>query len=94
MLPEGFQWAKALQHDKVETAVLLGATEVARLHERLDGLWFVRLESYRGVHEPLLKRDCTSFEQGKIGVELWVQRHEARLRSEVEARRKPRWDER
>lgn len=29
MLPDGFQWAKALQHDKVSTAVLLGAVMAA-----------------------------------------------------------------
>jgi hypothetical protein len=35
---------------------------------------------------PLVKRDCSSFEQGRRGTAVWAARHEARIRAEVAAR--------
>lgn len=84
MLPEGFQWSLVLQHEKVPTSVTIGAAEVARLMQRLDGSWQVRLNCHRPMTEPLVVRDCESFESGKAGVEAWVRRHEVKLRAEVD----------
>jgi hypothetical protein len=66
-----------------EVVYQLGGTEVARLIDRLGGSWFAILDR-QGEHER--KRDCTSYEAGRRGVELWAARHEARLRAEVLAK--------
>ena len=94
MLPDDFKWFKPLPHMQVETAMGLHATEVARLIDRLDGSWFVRLECWHGVNGPLVTRNCTSFEQGRAGVEEWVRRNEDRIRAEVRARRPKHWADR
>ncbi|MCH6484230.1 hypothetical protein MMG85_11745 [Pseudoxanthomonas sp. LH2527] len=66
-----------------EVVYQLGTSGVARLIDRLDGTWFARLDT----HLPAVYRirDCTSYEAGRRGVELWAARHEARLRREVYA---------
>ena len=85
-LPSDFRWTQAHQHEKGRsTALALGDVQVARMLDRLDGSWFVRLECHRGISAPLVTRRCTSFEQGVAGTEEWVRRHEARLRAEVAA---------
>ncbi|WP_422505966.1 hypothetical protein [Stenotrophomonas sp. GZD-301] len=57
---------------------------VARLHQRVDnGLWFAELDVQR---ERRHKRPCQSYDTGIIGVELWVERHQDRLRTEVLAK--------
>lgn len=61
----------------------LGSTGVARLISRLGGTWFVRLDYH--LPDSTLQRECSSYEAGVRGVELWAARHEARLRAEVEA---------
>ncbi|PZT08815.1 hypothetical protein A7X87_04100 [Stenotrophomonas maltophilia] len=49
-----------------------------------DGSWFASLDRHRyGPGTPA--RSCSSFEQGQAGAELWVARHQARLRSDVAA---------
>lgn len=52
--------------------------------EKLDGTWFARLDNHVGdVRTPMVFRDCTSFENGRAGLELWATRHQERLRREV-----------
>lgn len=83
-LPDGFYWIKAHQYEKGSpTALALGDVQVARLLDRLDGTWFVRLYCHHGINGPLVTRDCTSFEHGIRGIEAWAKRHEATLRQEV-----------
>jgi len=84
MLPEGFQWTRALEHEQVPASVRLGPAEVARLMQKVDGSWHARLDCQRGMAGPLILRDCRDFESGRAGVEAWVQRHEARLRAEIQ----------
>lgn len=52
----------------------------------MDGGWFVLLERQvmpqaGQTMAPLIKRDCSSFEQGRIGTAMWASRHEARIRA-------------
>jgi hypothetical protein len=60
-------------------------TQVLRLAERINGGgWFADLNTQRPERERWTKRECTSYEQGKAGAVLWVIRHQARLRAEVD----------
>ncbi len=57
---------------------------VVRLHQRVDtGAWFAELDVQR---ERRNKRPCQSYDSGIIGAELWVARHQDRLRAEVLAK--------
>lgn len=89
MLPDGFKWTKASPLDTIPTTISLGGIGVCRMMDRADKSWFVYLD----YHLPPLngqlvhrKRDCSSFPKGVRGCELWVAKHEARLRVEVAAR--------
>jgi hypothetical protein len=47
-----------------------------------DGIWIASMDRHRhGPGGPF--RVCSSYEQGRAGAELWVARHEARLREDV-----------
>ncbi len=59
-------------------------TEVARLVDRVGGTWFARLDMH--LPDTNVTRNCSSFEAGKRGVELWAERHRERLVAEVEAK--------
>lgn len=49
-LPVNFHWIQAHQHERgAETALALGDLQIARLMERLDGSWFVRLGCHLGM---------------------------------------------
>ncbi|MCD0280443.1 hypothetical protein JWH04_16155 [Xanthomonas melonis] len=85
MLPEGFQWIPRYQYADADTAVALDGEHVASLIERVDGGWFARLELQKPFEHPLVTRRCTSLEAGRAGIEMWVCRHEQRLRAEVAA---------
>ena len=70
-----------------EVVYQLGITQVARLVDRLDGSWFALLDTHSDCFDRSRHtRDCSSYEGGRRGVELWAKRHEARLRAEVDAR--------
>jgi len=79
-----FRWIKASQHDKGPPTVLaLRGEWVARLMQKLDGSWYVRLDCQQPITEALVMRDCSSFEQGVHGAEAWAERHEERIREEM-----------
>ncbi len=59
-------------------------TEIARLIDRLNGTWFARLDMH--LSDTNVTRDCSSFEAGKRGIELWAERHRERIMREVEER--------
>lgn len=65
----------------------LGTSGVARMEQRVDnGAWYIYLDYHlQSIDRPLRCRDCTSFEAGKAGAEMWAIRHEARLRAELAA---------
>ncbi|HYG08253.1 MAG TPA: hypothetical protein VD865_17830 [Stenotrophomonas sp.] len=91
-LPPGFRWEKASQHETgAPRALTLDGEEVARLIDKVTGGWFVLLERQRPApagqpFAPLVKRDCSSFAQGRRGTEIWAARNEARIRAEVGAK--------
>lgn len=66
-----------------EVLYKLGITAVARLSDTLAGEWFAHLDYHRP--DSNLRRDCSSYEAGRRGVELWAARHSDRLRAEVNA---------
>ncbi|HYG08125.1 MAG TPA: hypothetical protein VD865_17175 [Stenotrophomonas sp.] len=91
-LPPGFRWEKASQHEiGPPRALTLDGEEAARLIDKVAGGWFVLLERQRPAptgqpFAPLVKRDCSSFEQGRRGVAMWAARNQDRIRSEVAAK--------
>lgn len=80
-----FQWS-ALNpgYPGPEVLYKLGTTPVARLTDRLGGTWFAHLDYH--LSGASRTRDCTSYEAGRRGVELWAARHADRLRAEVTAK--------
>ncbi len=71
------------------TVLELDGVGVVRLMEGVGGSWFAVL-NYHLPRDRHSMRDCTSYEAGRTGAELWVQRHRDRLEREAgEAR--ARW---
>lgn len=89
---DSFTWRNSIQGSTGPVdMLLLDGKEVARLHQNVRTLaWFAALDTHLEVY-PQRRRDCTSYESGKAGVEMWARRHEARLRREIEERRAARW---
>lgn len=88
MLPDGFHWTQAYQHQEGPPRLLaLGARGVARMEQRVDnGAWYILLDYHLPYdRRPKQSRACTTFESGHAGAEMWAVRHEARLRAEVAA---------
>lgn len=84
-LPDGFKWtAKSASHpgDLLTVVVCEGVWIVSMSQRVNDGIWIASLDRHRhGPGGPF--RWCSSYEQGRVGAELWVTRHEARLRDDV-----------
>ncbi len=84
MLPDGFHWAPRCHLSKVADGLFLDREPVALLIDKVDGQsWFASLDVHHGLDRPLVTRQCTTFETGRRGCELWACRHEQRLRREV-----------
>lgn len=83
MLPDGFEWKDRYQYAAGELALMCGGKPVAMLMRRADGGWVARLWCHWPITEPLVLRQCSSFEAGKAGIEAWAKRHAERIRSEV-----------
>jgi len=88
MLPPDFRWHSVGTAPFDEpNSLLLDSTEVLRLHRRVDdGTWWVSLNNQRDDWSFRKRRECSSYEQGKLGAELWAERHQVRLRTEVDQR--------
>jgi len=88
MLPPDFRWHSVgtAPFDQ-PNSLLLDSTEVLRLHRRVDdGTWWVSLNNQRDDWCLRKHRECSGYEQGKAGAELWAERHQERLRTEVDRR--------
>jgi len=85
-MPDGFTWAPRCHLDTLPTGLFLFGEEVASLIERLDGSWFAYLRISGELFADPITRDCTSFEAGQRGCELWALRHELMLRERVAAK--------
>lgn len=68
------EWAGVTAHDEKKTVLKVGDVGVARMSERIDGSWFIWLWYHRDQAEKVT-RDCSSFEQGRAGAEVWARRH-------------------
>lgn len=84
-------WRHSIQWSTQPVDTLcLGTTEIARLHQNVQTkAWFVTLDQHLD-YERRRNRDCTNYETGKAGAELWARRHEERIRREIEERRAAR----
>jgi hypothetical protein len=80
-----FQWTHAyIGEEGPKTSYRLDGVEIARLTRRVDqDTWIALLKQHR-VAEPRIVRQCSSFEAGKRGVELWADRHRERLQADVD----------
>lgn len=92
MEEDTFNWTHSIQWSKQpEDTLRLGTTEVARLHQNVrTGAWFVTLDQHL-AYERRHNHDCSSYESGRAGAEVWARRHEERLRHEIAERRAGRW---
>lgn len=84
-LPPDFRWttrSASLPDDPLTVIACHGVWVVAMIRRVNDGIWIASLDRHRhGPGGPF--RVCSSYEQGRVGAELWVTRHEARLREDV-----------
>ena len=84
-LPADFNWTtrSASRPDEPLTVIACHGVWVVAMAQRVnDGIWIASLDRHRhGPGGPF--RWCSSYEQGRAGAELWVARHEARLREDV-----------
>ncbi len=88
MLPPDFRWhAVGTATFDQPNSLLLDSTEVLRLHRRVDdGAWWVSLNNQRDDWSLRKHRKCSCYAQGKAGAELWAERYQVRLRTEVDQR--------
>lgn len=86
MLPPDFHWRSvASRPDGKDDAVMCDGIQVVRLSQRInEGGWFASLNTQRTGRSHWTFRDCSSYEQGVVGSELWVSRHQAGLRAEID----------
>jgi len=83
--PPGFHWTtrSASIQGEPPTVIVCDGVWILSLAQRVgDGRWIAALDRHRhGPGGPW--RICSSYQQGCAGAELWVMRHEARLREDV-----------
>jgi len=86
MLPPDFHWRSvASRPDGRDDSVFCDGTQVLRLSQRVnDGGWFASLDTHRLDRAHWTFRECTGYSQGVTGAELWVVRHQDRLRAEID----------
>jgi hypothetical protein len=85
----GMEWKLAHTTASGPPTVLeVDGVGVVRLMDRIDGRWFAVLNYH--LPDSRRHRECTSYEAGRRGAELWTMRHLDRLRREAAARRS-RW---
>lgn len=85
MLPPDFRWhaVGGADHDR-PNQLLLDCVEVARLYQRVDDhTWWISLNNQRD-RELRKSKLCSGYGQGKAGAEIWAERHQDRLRTEVD----------
>lgn len=84
-LPESFYWttSSAGRTDGPLTVIACEGVWLVSMSQRVDdNTWIASLDRHRhGPGGPF--RRCGSYEQGRAGAEIWVTRHEARLREDV-----------
>lgn len=64
-----------------EAVLQFECREVARLCRRLDDTWYAVLKQHLD-HDCKHRVNCTSYERGRAGVDLWAERHRERIARE------------
>lgn len=84
-LPPDFYWTSSSPNrpDQPATVIACDGVWVVAMAQRVDDqTWVATLDRHRhGPGGPF--RWCSSYEKGRAGAELWVARHEDRLREDV-----------
>lgn len=84
-LPSDFKWRQAASYAQAPDMICLGGQCVARISQRADDLkWYVVLDRHLDDKQHKT-RPCSNQWTGRAGMELWVIRHQYRLRQEVTA---------
>lgn len=85
-LPESFYWTtrSASQPSDPLTVIACEGVWIVSMSQRVnDGIWVATLDRHRHGPGSGPSRRCSSYDLGRAGAELWVTRHEARLREDV-----------
>lgn len=84
-LPDSFYWttrSASWPGDPLTVIACQGIWVVSMTQRVDDRTWVAHLDRHRnGPGGP--SRRCSSYDQGRVGAELWVTRHQARLREDV-----------
>jgi len=91
-MPEGFWWAPRCHLDTIPTGLYFEGECLIALISNNRGGWFALFNLRNGLHKPIMRRDCTSFENGRRGAELWCARHIDEVRAFVAAKKKWIWE--
>lgn len=92
MLPPDFHWRSvASRPDGKDDSVFCDGIQVLRLCQRINGGgWFVDLNTQRPERAHWTVRECSGYEKGAMGAEMWVSRYQDRLRAEIDRLRAQR----
>lgn len=87
-LPTDFRWQRADATAPEKDVIAFEGVWVVRLcQEYWGGGYFAALNQHL-PQEQRISQPCSSHAQGRAGAELWVERHQVRLRREVQQRRR------
>lgn len=87
-LPPDFLWKKAAATAYVEEVIAFEGVWVVRLYQESWGAPYAAALDHHLPREQQTLRPCTSYEQGRAGAEMWIERHQVRLRREVQQQRR------
>ncbi|MGG2100415.1 hypothetical protein [Stenotrophomonas sp. NRRL B-14846] len=85
-LPDSFYWTtrSGSRPGDLLTVIACEGVWLVALSQRVDdGSWVATLDRHRHGPGSGPWRHCSSYDQGRPGAELWVTRHQARLREDV-----------
>ncbi|HDX0792392.1 TPA: hypothetical protein RNS66_001017 [Stenotrophomonas maltophilia] len=85
-LPDSFYWttrSASWPGDPLTVIACQGVWLVSMTQRVSDDIWVAHLDRHRHGPGGGPCRPCGSYEQGRAGAELWVARHEGRLRDDV-----------
>ena len=87
-LPPDFRWQRAAATAHEKDVIAFEGVWVVRLYqEHWGGPHFAALDQHL-PQEQQTRRQCSTHAQGRAGAELWVARHQDRLRLEVQQQRR------
>ncbi|HAL21586.1 MAG TPA: hypothetical protein DCP40_02460 [Stenotrophomonas sp.] len=84
-LPPDFYWTSSSPNrpDQLATVIACDGIWVVAMAQRVDDqTWVATLDRHRYGPGGRWRR-CSSYESGRAGAELWVTRHQVRLREDV-----------